>query len=178
MIDRLRWIRLERIQNLLLDLPTNARLLDIGCWNCKNLELYRTLRPDIHILGVDQIDYGDAYPNVLNGYTKLDLDKDSLPFKESSFDLIRMDHILEHLCDPQNVMGQIKRLLKRGGEVYISTPNERSLFIPSFNFGHKAHGPFNFFDDPTHLRPVTTHGLYCWLENAGFTDKEIVVGRD
>ncbi|MBW2661156.1 MAG: hypothetical protein JRD93_04005 [Deltaproteobacteria bacterium] len=55
----------------------------------------------------------------------------------------------------------------------ISTPSKRSLFVPSLNFGHKQHGPFNFFGDTTHLRPVTTHGLYCWLEMAGFQDQQI-----
>jgi hypothetical protein len=30
--------------------------------------------------------------------------------------------------------------------------------------------PLNFYDDPTHVRPWTKHGLYCWLADYGGLD--------
>jgi len=169
-------IRSGRFERIFQTLPPNAILLDIGCWNCCSLEPLKRLRPDISMWGVDRIDYGDNPPSVLDRYIQLDLDKNSLPIDPESVDCIRMAHILEHLSNPSFLIKQLKLLLKKGGVVYISGPNERSLWVPSFNVGHQFHGPFNFFDDPTHVRPLTIHGIYCYLEMAGFSDDEIRVG--
>lgn len=167
---------LSRIASLVLDLPMNGKLLDIGCYNCDSLNPLKNLRSDLNFYGVDIIDYKNNVPGILKKYERIDLEKDCIPFEKEAFDFIRMAHILEHLKNPAFVMEQIGYLLKPGGVLYVSTPNERSLFVPSFNFGHKYHNPFNFFDDPSHWRPVTTHGIYCWLETAGFKDNEIEVG--
>lgn len=173
-INWLKQVRLGRFQRAFLTLPPNAILLDIGCWNCHSLEPLKRLRPDVRMWGIDRIDYGNQPPGVLERYIQMDLDKDLLPIEPESVECIRMAHILEHLSNPSLLMKQLKSVLKKNGIIYISGPNERSLWVPSFNFGHKFHGPFNFYDDPTHVRPLTIHGIYCYLEMAGFTDDEII----
>ncbi len=74
-----------------------------------------------------------------------------------------MTHVLEHLTNPLDVGKEIKRVLKTGGRLYVETPNWVSLFIPSFGFHREQQGPFNFFDDPTHLKPWSSHGLYNFI---------------
>lgn len=34
------------------------------------------------------------------------------------------------------------------------------MLVPSFGFKREQHGPFNFFDDPLHIKRWTRHGLF------------------
>lgn len=174
----IRLYRLSRMERIMLQLPADARLLDIGCGSAESLIPLKSLRPDVRMIGADKIDYADNPPEVLEQYVRLDLDAERLPLEPGSFDCVRMAHVIEHLGNPQLVMEQVGKLLKPGGIFYASVPNERSLIVPSFNLWHSQHVPFNFFDDPTHIRPVTAHGLYCWFEAAGFRDEEIKIGLE
>jgi SAM-dependent methyltransferase len=164
------------IKKYISSLNRNATLLDIGCWNCSSLEEIKKIRKDIIITGIDIEKPKTESIKLLEKFIQLDLNKDILPFEKESFDFIRIVHLIEHLTNPYLLLNQLKSLLKPNGIIYIVTPNERSIFIPSLNFANYQHGPFNFYDDPTHLKPITTHGIYCLLEKAGFKNSEITVG--
>lgn len=168
--------RLRRFERLLASLPTGARVLDIGCWNCESLIRYSAMRPDVCFYGVDLIEYGGHPPQVLGRYARVDLESERIPFDSGSFDGIRISHVLEHLADSRPLMSQVRGLLRCGGVLYVSSPNERSLMVPSLNFGHAAGGSFNFYDDPEHRRPLTAHALHCWLRGAGFESEAIETG--
>lgn len=47
----------------------------------------------------------------------------------ASFDLIYLSQVIEHLTDPRAYLKAIFRLLKPGGKLYLSLPNEGSLFF-------------------------------------------------
>jgi len=47
-----------------------------------------------------------------------------LPFKERSFTIIRVWHVLEHLHDPVFTLLSLGRLLKDDGFIHIRTPSE------------------------------------------------------
>jgi len=51
-----------------------------------------------------------------------------LPYRESSFDLVILKDILEHLLDPEGVVGEARRVLRPGGRVIISIPNH--FYLP------------------------------------------------
>lgn len=51
-----------------------------------------------------------------------------LPFANSSFDLIIIQDVIEHLNDTNSFLIEIKRVLKPNGMIYLSTPNKYSLF--------------------------------------------------
>ncbi len=54
-------------------------------------------------------------------------------FSDSFFDVIRLNHFLEHLVDSQSTFLEIHRLLKLEGVVYITIPNTRSFNFWLFN---------------------------------------------
>lgn len=99
-------------------------------------------------------------------YQRLDLDQGKLPFPDASFDTVIFTHVLEHLQRPLDLGPEISRVLKPGGRLYIETPNWTSLLIPSYRFRHKQQGPFNFYDDPTHLKPWSIHGIHNFVFQA------------
>ena len=64
------------------------------------------------------------------GYAKKDrnLDVRNLPLEENnfssgSFDAVLASHLIEHLNDPRSFLTEVRRVLKPGGRVFITTPN-------------------------------------------------------
>lgn len=49
--------------------------------------------------------------------------EESLPFADSSFDLVYADWVLEHVSEPDRFVREVKRLLKPGGWFCARTPN-------------------------------------------------------
>jgi len=45
-----------------------------------------------------------------------------LPFKDNSFDTVMIIAVLEHTKEPQKIVNEIHRVLKKGGVVYSTTP--------------------------------------------------------
>jgi 2-polyprenyl-3-methyl-5-hydroxy-6-metoxy-1,4-benzoquinol methylase len=86
-----------------------------------------------------------------------------LPFKNDSFNVVIIKHIVEHLPDPRQAINEIGRVTETGGTLILATPNLDSLLKPWK--GEKWIG----YQDPTHIslkRPAE------WLEmirSAGFT---------
>ena len=53
---------------------------------------------------------------------------EALQFRYDSFDLILCGEIIEHLSNPELSMTEVRRVLKPGTTLVISTPNEGNLF--------------------------------------------------
>ncbi len=51
-----------------------------------------------------------------------------LPFANSSFDLIIIQDVIEHLISTSDFYSEVKRVLKSNGAIYLSTPNKFSIF--------------------------------------------------
>jgi ubiquinone/menaquinone biosynthesis C-methylase UbiE len=49
-------------------------------------------------------------------------DAAAMPFADNSFDLAISTYTFEHLADPAGVLGEVQRVIKPGGEVFISFP--------------------------------------------------------
>jgi SAM-dependent methyltransferase len=151
--------------------PAGAKLLDLGCGRFKTLKRLREQRPDLEYYGVDIMDVSaDCLPGVT--FSKADIDREPLPFPDEQFDAIFFCHVLEHLLYPLNALAELQRVLKPGGLVYIEGPSTRALFLPSLSFVKSA-GPLkavgddlNFFDNFTHVRPLSKRSLHMFLELA------------
>jgi 2-polyprenyl-3-methyl-5-hydroxy-6-metoxy-1,4-benzoquinol methylase len=55
-------------------------------------------------------------------------DAEKLPFKSENIDKIICAEIIEHLINPKDMILEIKRVLKKNGEIIITTPNEFSFW--------------------------------------------------
>jgi SAM-dependent methyltransferase len=65
-----------------------------------------------------------------------------LPFSNSTFDLIIIQDVIEHLTNTSDFYSEVKRVLKTNGVIYLSTPNKLSIF--------------NFFSDPHFGLPIVS----------------------
>lgn len=48
-------------------------------------------------------------------------------FDDNMFDLIYMEHVFEHLFEPNTILERLKPLLREGGTIIISVPNHNSI---------------------------------------------------
>jgi 2-polyprenyl-3-methyl-5-hydroxy-6-metoxy-1,4-benzoquinol methylase len=95
---------------------------------------------------------------------------DSLPFADSSFDLITCNMVAEHLPQPQNTFRELTRVLSLGGVLMVHTPNKQNYLVlanivakrflprPLFlKLVHDGRAPDDIF--PTYYRANTTRTL-------------------
>jgi len=106
-------------------------VLDVGCSIGVLVKALRDLGVDAY--GVDYSEYALSHaPKEVKNYLKrAAVDKERLPFKDESFDMITMLELLEHLQDHRHVIAEANRVLKKGGVVFVTTPWDLSPEEPS-----------------------------------------------
>ncbi|MEK7060896.1 MAG: methyltransferase domain-containing protein [Patescibacteria group bacterium] len=112
----------------IVDIEPN-NILDVGCASGWFLSEISLVYPKAKCTGVDvykkAIDYGKKT------YKKLKLvqaDAHNLPFKKNSFDLVICTEVLEHVVDPEKVLGEIKRVLTNDGIAIVEMDSGNFLF--------------------------------------------------
>jgi len=76
-------------------------------------------------------------------------------------------HVVEHLTTMTILWRQAWRLLKPGGRIYIETPGPESVTTPSPPESLRGKITLNFYDDPTHIHPVSLDTLVRAARDAG-----------
>lgn len=113
------------------------RILDVGCG----------IRKYPGSLGIDNNPASKA--DVL-----CDLDHPPYPFRDSSFDEIRVIHVIEHVSNVIGAMEEFHRLARPGGKIVLATPH---------------YTDFSSFCDPTHRWHLNSYSFrYFGNDNAGF----------
>jgi SAM-dependent methyltransferase len=94
-------------------------------------------------------------------------------FPSASFDVVILGAVLEHLYYPNETIGEIARILRRGGVLFVDVPNEAGLYFRIGNIYERLRGrdwvvnlaptfsPFHVFGfTPRSLRALLgKHGL-------------------
>ena len=139
---------LKKISSLIgFDFPRNGKLIDLGCNDQHNKKASED--SGLEYIGVD-ID-------------TCNFNVDDLPFDDNSIDIIISLAVIEHIENIDFYISQIKRVLKPGGLIYLSTPN--------FQICYK-----DFYNDPTHIRPFTPISLEMLLAMNDFKNIQTFPG--
>ena len=146
--------------------PRNGSLLDLGSSDGETLCHMSELRPDLSFASVDIAERPARMPRDA-GFARANLESDDLPWADQSFDAITCMHVVEHLRTMTNLWREIGRLLKPRGRVYIETPGLQSLTTPSAPASLRGKITLNFYDDPTHIQPVSIASLVGAARGAG-----------
>ncbi|MDX6689265.1 MAG: hypothetical protein QOG15_722 [Solirubrobacteraceae bacterium] len=119
--------------------PPPKAALDVGCaYGNYSLMLNAMLGRDqtIAIRGVDlhepHLQFGSAFARDVPGYANCQFSKadvmTGLPFEDCTFDAVCLADVLEHLDNPVEALGELRRVAKPGGSVIVSTPLRTSPF--------------------------------------------------
>jgi len=95
------------------------RILDIGCGDGYLTNILSEEYPQAALYGID------VYPKhkkFKGEYKKGDI-TEALPYKNGQFDCIVLGEVIEHVPNPDFVLREIYRVLKKNGYLIISTPN-------------------------------------------------------
>ncbi|MDG5815721.1 class I SAM-dependent methyltransferase [Chitinispirillales bacterium ANBcel5] len=103
-----------------------------------------------------------------NGTLYLD-SVENIALPEESFDFVYAIHVAEHLKDPVAVMKKCAAALKKGGTLYLLTPNGASKGLTLFKEAW-----WNF-EDPTHIRFFSPDSIRHLLESAGFSRVKVSI---
>jgi 2-polyprenyl-3-methyl-5-hydroxy-6-metoxy-1,4-benzoquinol methylase len=136
-----------------------GRLLDVGCGAADWLVRMRDIGWQVH--GID-FDPRAVDVAVQKGLSVQCGALEQQGYADGSFDAITLNHVIEHVPDPVATMRQCHRLLKPGGRVVVSTPNNGSL-------GHRHFGAdWRGLEPPRHLHLFSLPSMRQALERAGF----------
>jgi len=108
-------------------------------------------------------------------YTRCDLAA-GLPYPDHSFDYIVCLEVIKHVENPMALCREFGRVLRKGGRLYMSTPNILNM---RSRFKFLLDGSFLFFNHPpiewdqtegrpsVHVHPIRYHELEYYLYKAG-----------
>ena len=141
------------------------RVLNIGCGN----DTFGT-------------DFVDLYP-MRAGVIKCDVNREKLPFRANTFDVVYSSFVFEHLTNPGNAVKEMFRVLKKGGKVEIHTNNAGWIFYHNSKSSAKVHyGGYETSQnmgghtyggmDDRHYSLYTWHHMENHLKDAGFSKIE------
>jgi 2-polyprenyl-3-methyl-5-hydroxy-6-metoxy-1,4-benzoquinol methylase len=131
-------------------------ILDIGCGNYSpSLTKHWFSECAYHGADIQEYNLADADQAAMDRFFLLDTDGggyEQIP--DNAYDFIIMNHVLEHMDQPEEVLPQVCRKLKPGGVIWLAFPSPRALNLPSADVGC-----LNFCDDETHRRVVAVNDL-------------------
>jgi len=98
-----------------------------------------------------------------------DLNNLPYPFKSESFDLIIMNHVIEHVINIPNVLVELNRILKPNGKIWITTPHYTDVnsYTDCTHIYHLTSQSFNRFTQPSLENIFTQEFCYIWLKSFG-----------
>ena len=176
-------IHISRYQKLfheikLLNLPPKSKVLDIGCYPPYLLNFLKKERFDVFGVCSQHETINLPKINILN------IDNDSLPYKDDQFSLIIMSEVIEHLTDdPVNILSEIYRVLKPEGYFLLTTPNVlRIQNIVSLLIGKNIYFDLDQLKNSSqklgtiyfrHNREYSSDELSTLLKSSGFSKNTI-----
>jgi SAM-dependent methyltransferase len=130
-----------------------GRALDVGCGDGRltvELRAEEVTAADVSVVALERARAR------LPGAVLVELEPDApFPLDDAAFDLVLCAETIEHVRDVQLFLSEIRRVLRPGGELALTTPAARALGRP---------------EDPLspHLRRFTRRSLARVLEELGF----------
>lgn len=142
---------------------TDISVLDIGCGNNSSVHTKHWF-PDCRYCGADIQRYNldDQAVASIDEFYLVGADGsgyEAIP--DGAFDLVIMNHVIEHMSDPWPIIAAACSKLKYGGYIWIAFPSVRSLAFPS------ATHSLNYCDDRTHVRVVDVKDVSNVMLDAG-----------
>jgi SAM-dependent methyltransferase len=83
-------------------------------------------------------------------------------YEEGQFDVIVMNHVIEHLTSPESALRFVKEKLKPGGYLVLATPNFDSGAARRYGMNYRL------LHDPTHITLFSEDSIRRFVRDNGF----------
>lgn len=163
---------------MVLEKAKNAkRILDIACGIGYGCYMLSESSPNSKIIGVDisedTISFAKTHykkENVSYICGSIDDIKD-----EEEFDLITCFETIEHIADDRDFLDKIAKLLKNGGTLFLSTPNEEIISVNQGNHFHYRHYKYENLIKILKDRGICVKNTKCQISD---DDYELLPGHN
>jgi len=151
------------------DIKPNALLLDFGC-STGYFAKYLIDNKQCRVRGVEISDDRYEAEKILEKVYSFDLDGDwPDDIYENVYDYLFFGDVIEHLKDPLTVLIKAKKLLKKDGKIFISTPNIAHISIRlELLLGNFEYENMGILDN-THLKYFTLNSLKKLVSDGGYS---------
>lgn len=124
-----------------LDLTGVSSLLEVGVGVGAQSEILLRRFPNINITGIDQSnaqlatarEYLASKSYADNRFSLKQMDATNMEFDSLVFDGAFICWVLEHVPSPERVLSEVRRVLKKGGKVYITEVMNHSFFLEPYS---------------------------------------------
>lgn len=153
-----RWTVDANFRFLPISKKTRPKVLDVGCGNGAWLKFAQQCGWET--AGVEP----DGNARLLAQAAGFDVRNSLQEWRDERFTHITLNHVIEHVHDPQGMLLQCWQLLQPGGHLYIETPNIDSV-------GHRLYGPhWRGLEPPRHMIMFNRRSLSEVVLAAGFAN--------
>ncbi len=145
------------------------RWLEVGCgegwllaaakdagWTVRGLDYSDAGLRRHHPALMDAVTIGDAFENL-----------DALIEAGAAFEAVAMEHVLEHVIDPQALMARLRGLIAPGGVIALTVPNDFSALQQAAREANLIDRTF-WVTPPEHLNYFDAPSLVAFLRRMGF----------
>jgi len=141
------------------------RLIDVGCGIGYFLE--EAIKRGWEVYGTE---YTDEAVKICQGkgITMLKGKLDPSKLVDMEFDVITSFEVIEHINNPNEELSNFNKILRKGGMVYITTPNFNSLLR------YRLKSAYNVITYPEHLSYYTPKTLSKVFTGNGFKKEKIL----
>jgi 2-polyprenyl-3-methyl-5-hydroxy-6-metoxy-1,4-benzoquinol methylase len=148
-------------------------LVDVGCgtgqlWPCLRMRFAR-------YIGVDAVRY-EAFP-VEAEFHYVDLNSGVAPLPDECADVVASVETIEHLENPRLFMRELARMVKPGGWVIVTTPNQLSLLSLLTLIFKQRFSAFQDVHYPAHLTALLEVDLKRIAAECGLSQVSIAYSR-
>ncbi|QYR52741.1 class I SAM-dependent methyltransferase [Lysobacter soyae] len=177
----------ERFLHTLALIPENAEgeLLEIGSNPYFTTLLLMYFRPKLSLTLVnyfggesfeseqvlEYVGFDGQFHRQTLKYLNCNTETTPLPFEKHRFDWVIYCEVLEHMTqDPARVLLELKRVMKEGAQMVLTTPNAARLEnVVAFIEGRNIYDPYSGYGPyGRHNREYTRHELHQLMVHCGF----------
>ncbi len=137
-----------------------GRLLDVGCGEGWLLSVFH--RAGWAVAGLDFSSFGISAhnPELVESVTIGDVYEslDAISAERQVFDVVNLDHVLEHVLDPVELLTRLHNVLTPRGCLLVDIPNDGNAFHEQL-FADKVIGQRWWIAPPEHLNYFTTESF-------------------
>jgi 2-polyprenyl-3-methyl-5-hydroxy-6-metoxy-1,4-benzoquinol methylase len=149
----------------------NHVVVDVGCGS-GNLTLHSASKCKLAI-GIDPSETAIQFCNSLssNGHSVfIPAAGDALPFPDEYADVVLLVEVIEHLDAPMKIISEVSRILKKGGLIFVTTPNYAfpSLWPPMEWLADRSRMVAKMGGGEQHVQKFSPPSLADRFQKAGF----------